>query len=153
MLEGSVLISSQNENLITLIILVIFMENEGENIPLSEEDVGKVKMILNEKLFEDFEIHRHYFLSKFGDFVSDIPRHGIGLIELKEIYEKKDKIKRGFKRKTAKGYLYTICYDESRNVFVKVGYILDESPMKIFSAIRIFRNLEKSVNRKYGLSV
>ena len=85
MLEGSVLISSQNENLITLIILVIFMENEGENIPLSEEDVGKVKMILNEKLFEDFEIHRHYFLSKFGDFVSDIPRHGIGLIELKEI--------------------------------------------------------------------
>ncbi|MEK6859221.1 MAG: hypothetical protein AABX54_00250 [Nanoarchaeota archaeon] len=129
------------------------MENEGENILLSEEDIMRIKKILNEKRFEEFKIHKHYFRSKFGDAIIDIPRHGINLLELKDIYERKHQIKRGFKRKTDSGYLYTLCYDESKNVFVKVGYILDEEPQKIFSAMRIFRNLEGAVKRKYALSI
>ncbi len=32
------------------------MENEGENIPLSSNDVKKIKKFLSEKKFEDFQI-------------------------------------------------------------------------------------------------
>lgn len=129
------------------------MENQGENIPLTKEDVEKIKKILKEKKFEDFKIHKHYFRDKFVGTMGREPRHGISLEELKTIFEKKDQIKRGFKRKGKPNYLYTLCYDESKNVFVKIGYILDETPPKIFQAIRIYRNLERSVKRKYGLSM
>jgi len=132
---------------------MFLMENDGENILLTEEDIVRIKKILNEKKFEDFKIHKHYFRSKFGDSIMNIPRHEIGLEELKDIYDRKYQIKRGFKRKTNIGYLYTLCYDESKNVFVKVGYILDEEPQKIFSAMRIFRNLDGAVKRKYALSI
>ena len=128
------------------------MENEGENIPLSEEDIKKIKKILSENKFENFKIHGYYFRDKFIGISSDEPRHGITLEELKAIFERKDQIKRGFKRKTVKGYLYTLCYEESKNVFVKIGYIFDEHPIKIFTAMRIFRNLERAVKRRYGLS-
>src|SRR3989344_8898452 len=106
------------------------MENEGENIPLSDEDVKKVKRILSEKKFEDFQIHNHYFRDKFFGNLGKEPRHGISLQELKQIFERKHQIKRGFKRKGKLNYLYTICYEESTNVFVKIGYIFDETPLK-----------------------
>ena len=129
------------------------MENYGENIPLSQEDIKDIKKILSEKKFEDFKIQKHYFREKFsGAFISE-PRHGIEINELKEIFNRKHQIKRGFKRKTKKGYIHTLCYEESTNVFVKIGYIFDENPPKIFTAIRIFRNLERAVKRKYGLSI
>ncbi len=128
------------------------MENEGENIPLTTDDVKKIKKILSEKKIEDFQIHKHYFRDKFVRTFGKEPRHGISLEELKQIFERKHQIKRGFKRKGKPNYLYTICYEESTNVFVKVGYILDETPPKIFQAIRIYRNLERAVKRNYGLS-
>jgi len=127
-------------------------EIEGENIPLSVEDLRKIKKILSEKIFEDFEIHKHYFRDKLTNIIGKEPRHGISLDELKNIFERKHQIKKGFKRKGKPNYLYTLCYEESKNIFVKVGYILDEDPPKIFQAIRIYRNLEKAVKRKYGLS-
>jgi len=127
-------------------------EIEGENILLTPEDLRKIKKILSEKEFKDFKIHKHYFRDKFTGTVGKEPRHGIPLDELKKIFERKHQIKRGFKRKGKQNYLYTLCYEESRNVFVKVGYIFDETPPKIFQAIRIYRNLEKAVKRRYGLS-
>jgi hypothetical protein len=129
------------------------MENDSENIFLSDEDIKNIKKILSEKKFEDFKFHRHYFRDKFLSIDTEVPRHGIEIEELKKIFEKKEQIKRGFKRKIGNDYLYTLCYEESKNVFVKVGYILNEEPPKIFLAIRIFRNLEKAVKRKYGLSI
>lgn len=129
------------------------MENDGENIQLSEEDIENIKKILSNKKFEDFSIHKHYFREKFSNIETDAPRHGIEIDELKRIFENKDHIKRGFKRKINNSYLYTLCYEESKNVFVKVGYIFDEEPPKIFLAIRIYRNLENAVKRKYGLSI
>ncbi|MDP3027681.1 MAG: hypothetical protein Q8N63_08300 [Nanoarchaeota archaeon] len=129
------------------------MENEGDNIPLSEEDLKRIRKILSENKFEDFKIQDYYFRDKFTGISSKEPRHGISLDELKKIFESKDNIKRGFKRKTERGYLYTLCYEESKNVFVKVGYIFDEEPLKIFTAMRIFRNLERAIKRRYGLSI
>lgn len=129
------------------------MENDGENILLTEHDIKNIKKILSNKKFEDFSIHKHYFREKFSNIEIDVPRHGIEIDELKKIFENKDNIKRGFKRKINNSYLYTLCYEESKNVFVKIGYIFDEEPPKIFLAIRIFRNLENAVKRKYGLSI
>ncbi len=126
---------------------------EGENIVLSEDEIIKIKKILSELKFEDFKIHKYYFRDKFTQSYNSEPRHGIGLEELKGIFYRKSIIKRGFKRKTAKGNTYTLCYEESKNVFVKISYIFDENPPKIFSAMRIYRNLERAVKRKYGLSI
>src|SRR3989344_5231776 len=103
------------------------MENEGENISLSDEDEKKIKKILLEKKFEDFQIHKYYFRDKFTGTIGKEPRHGISLEELKQIFERKHQIKRGFKRKGKPNYLYTICYEESTNVFVKIVYIFDEN--------------------------
>ncbi|MBS3093529.1 hypothetical protein J4456_03035 [Candidatus Pacearchaeota archaeon] len=72
--------------------------DEGENIPLSEEDVTKIKKALSEKKFEDFKMHDHYFRDKFSNVVIKIPRHGISLQELKKVFEKKESIKRDFKK-------------------------------------------------------
>lgn len=127
--------------------------DDGENIPLSEEDIKKIKKILSEKKFEDFKINNHYFRDKFTNVIIKVPRHGIPLTELKKIFERKELIKRGFKRKKGNIFIYTICYEESKNVYVKVGYIFDKSTPEIFVAIRIYRNLEKSIKRKYGLSL
>src|SRR3989344_6622727 len=113
------------------------MENEGENIPLTEDDVKKIRGALEKNKFEDFKIHPHYFRDKFGGSIGEEPRHGISLEELKKIFDRKNQIKRGFKRKGKPSYIYTICYEESKNVFVKIGYIFDEKPLKIFQAIRI----------------
>lgn len=129
------------------------MENEGENIPLSEEDINLIRKILSERKFEDFAIHKHYFRDKFIGISSEEPRHGINLDELKKIFERKDLIKRGFKRKNVDRYIYTLCYEESKNVFVKIGYMFNEEPPKIFLAMRIYRNLENAVKRRYGLSI
>ncbi len=145
--------SSFNVNFYKSTNCINIIENEGENIPLSEEDLKRIKKILSENKFEDFKIHNYYFRDKFIGISSKEPRHGISLDELKKIFERKDQIKRGFKRKTGKGYLYTLCYEESKNVFVKIGYIFDEDPLKIFTAMRIFRNLEGAVKRRYGLSL
>lgn len=122
-------------------------------LPLTKEDIEKITQVLSEKRFEDFKIHKHYFRDKFTGVITRIPRHGIELKELQEIFQNKHQIKRGFKRKTNKGYIYTLCYDESTNVFVKIGYIFDEQPPRIFLAMRVFRNLERAVKRKYGLTI
>ena len=129
------------------------MESYQENIPLTKEDIKKIRKILKETRFGDFEIHRHFFRDKFVGMIGKEPRHNIDLEELKKIHSKPELVNRGFKRKAKKGYMYTLCYQESKNVFVKVGYLFDEKPMKIFLAIRIYRNLEKAVKRKYGLSL
>ncbi len=126
---------------------------ESDDTQLTEKDIKKIKKILKSKKFEDFEIHSYYFRDKFTGTLSRTPRHDIELKELKKIYEKQNLIKRGFKRKGKRGYKYTLCYDESKNVFVKVCYLFDENPMKIFNAFRIFRNLENTVLKKYGLKI
>jgi len=128
------------------------MEKEGENISLSDIDIEKIKKILSEKKFENFKIHKYYFRGKFTGVIEEDPRHGISLEELKKIFENKQQIKRGFKRKTKQGFLYTLCYEENKNSFVKIGYILNNS-LEIFSAIRIYRNLENAVKIKYKLSI
>jgi len=125
------------------------MEKEGENIPLSGEDKLKIKRILFEKNFEDFKIHKHYFRDKFSDVFIKIPRHGIELSELKGIFNKKHQIEKAFKRKTNKGYLYTLCYKESETVFVKIGYLFNKDPLEIFQAIRIFRRLDNAVKNEF----
>src|SRR3989344_6751109 len=102
-------------------------EKEGENILLSEEDTKKIKKLLSERKFDDFKIHKYYFRDKFTGTLGKEPRHGISLEELKQIFERKHQIKRGFKRKGKPNYLYTICYEESKNVFVKIVYIFDEN--------------------------
>jgi hypothetical protein len=123
------------------------------DIPLTKEDINKITQTLSEKRFEDFKIHPHYFREKFSRVTTSIPRHNIELDELKIIFQNKQDIKRGFKRKTQKGYIYTLCYDESTNVFVKIGYIFDEQPPKIFLAMRVFRNLERAIKRRYGIII
>ncbi len=128
------------------------MEKEGENIPLLEEDKLKIKRILLEKKFENFKIHKHYFRDKYTGVFIKIPRHGIELSELKEIFNKKHQIKKAFKRKTNPGYLFTLCYKENETVFVKIVYIF-EKQIQIFSAIRVYRDLNKSVQEEYDFSL
>ena len=128
------------------------MEYE-ENIPLTKEDLEKIKRILKGKKFEEFEIHPHFYRNKFTGMLNKTARHNIDLEELKKIYEKRDTIKKGFKRKGKKGNKYTLCYEESTNIFVKIGYLLDENPPKIFQAMRIYRKLEKAVSKRYGISI
>jgi len=128
------------------------MKNE-EDIPLTKEDIKKIKKILKNTKFEEFKIHSHYYRDKFTGEIGKTPRHGIDLIELKKIYEKPENIKRGLKREGNKTHKYTLSYHESTNVFVKIFYLFDEKPMKIFNAMRIFRNLEKAILKKYGLRI
>ena len=122
------------------------MEYE-ENIPLTKEDLEKIKKILKTKRFEDFKIHRHYWLN---DIVG-LPRHDYGLVDLKELFDKTELLTHGFKRKLKKSFGYTLIYKISKNQFVKVCYFFDEVPVGIFNAIPIKRNLEKAILRKYGL--
>ena len=128
------------------------MEKEGESIPLSDEDKLKIEKIFSENNLEDFKIHNHYFRDKYTGVITKLPRHGIELNELKKIFDKKHSIKKGFKIKTSKGFLYTLCYKESEYIFVKIIYIFSE-PLYIFSAMRIYRNLDKTINEKYNFSL
>lgn len=124
------------------------MEYE-ENIPLTKEDLEKIKKILKNENFQDLEIHKHYWL----DGIIDIPRHGFSVDELKSLYNKTEQITSGFKRKLKKGFGYTLTYKISTNKFVKICYFFDEFPVKIFNAIPIPRNLEKAVPKRYGLRI
>jgi hypothetical protein len=127
------------------------MEKEGENIPLSSEDIAKIRKIFSEKRFEDFKIHHYYLREKYTGVLTRMPRHGIELSELKEMYNKKYLITKGFKRKTQNGYLYTLCYKESEHMFVKIIYILDT--LHIFSAMRVYRKLDDAIEEKYTISI
>ncbi len=125
------------------------MGNYNENIPLTKEDLEKIKNILTNKKFEDFKIHRHYWISG----IEGLPRHGFELKELKQLFNKTELITHGFKRKFGKDFGYTLIYEISKNQFVKICYFLDKQPMKIFNAIPINRNLEKAVSKRYGLRI
>jgi len=123
--------------------------NYQENVLLSKEDLIKIRKILKNKEFEDFKIHKHYWLNG----IEGIPRHGFNLDELKKLFSKTELITHGFKRKSVRGFGYTLIYKISTNRFLKVCYFLDEIPIKIFNAIPISRNLEKAVPRRYGLRI
>jgi len=125
------------------------MENYEENIPLAKEDLEKIKKILKNKKFEELKIHGHYWLKR----TRGIPRHGFNLDELKKLFNKMELIKYGFKRKFMSGFGYTLLYKISTNKFVKICYFFDESPIKIFNAIPINRNLEKAVSKRYCLRI
>lgn len=125
------------------------MEDYKENIPLTKEDIGKIKKILKNKKFTELKMHRHYW---FNGIVG-LPRHGFNQKELKQIFNKTKLITHGFKRKLKHGFGYTLIYKISKNKFVKICYFFDESPIKIFNAIPINRNLEKSLLKTYGLRI
>lgn len=129
------------------------MKEYEENIPLTKEELKKIIEIFKDKKFEEFEIHPHFYRDKFTNMLEKEPRHNVDLQELKKIYEKPELIINGFKRKGDSGYKYTLNYKESTHIFVKIGYFLDEMPMKIFQAIRIFRNLEKNILKRYGIHI
>jgi len=120
-----------------------------EDIPLSEEDIKRIKEILLNLKFDSFQIHPHYWLNG----IKGIPRHGFELEKLKELFNKVDLIEKGFKRKSKSGFSYTLIYKISRNYFVKISYFFDERPMKIFNAIPINRSLDKAVSKRYGLRI
>lgn len=124
------------------------MEYE-DNIPLTSEDLERVRGILKSKDFLDFEIHRHYWLNG----IVDLPRHGFNLNDLRNLFNKTELITRGFKRHLRDSFGYTLFYKISKNKFVKICYFFDESPIKIFNAIPLNRNLEKSVPKRYGLRI
>jgi hypothetical protein len=124
------------------------MEYE-ENIPLTKEDLERIKNILKNKKFEEFEIHKHYWLNN----IIGLPRHGFDLNKLEDLYFKIDLITHGFKRKLGMSFGYTLFYKISTNQFVKICYFFDESPIRIFNAISIPRNLEKAVPKRYGLRI
>lgn len=124
------------------------MEYE-ENIPLTKEDLKKIRNILKNKKFQELEIHRHYWLNG----IIDIPRHGFDLADLKNLYPRIESISYGFKRKLGCNFGYTLFYKISTNKYVKVCYFFDELPIKIFNAIPISRNLEKAVAKRYGIRI
>lgn len=120
-----------------------------EDIPLSEEEINKIKDILGKKNFEDFKIHSHYWFKG----IEGMPRHGFDIDNLRLIFNKTDLITHGFKRKSSKGFGYTLIYKKSKHSFIKICYFFDEIPVKIFNAIPINRNLDKAVSKKYGLRI
>jgi len=120
-----------------------------EDIPLTKEDLDRIKDILKNKRFEEFKIHPHYWLNG----IIGIPRHGFDLDELKRLFNKTKLITHGFKRKFISGFGYTLIYKISTNRFVKICYFFDESPLKIFNAIPVNRNLEKAISKRYGFRV
>ena len=124
------------------------MGQPEQDIPLSREDWQKIKEIFKNTKFEDFEMHPHYWYQG----ITGIPRHGVELNKVKEIFNKTGLIRRGFKRKSTRGFSYTLFYKEGNNAFTKICYFFDEKPMKIFNAFQINRNLERAVLRRYGLS-
>jgi len=124
------------------------MEYE-EDILLTKEELEKIKKILENKKFEELIIHKHYWLNG----IVDIPRHGFELDSLKDIYNKIELITHGFKRKLKYGFGYTLSYKISKNKFVKICYFFDESPIKIFNAIPVMRNLEKALLKRYGIRI
>ena len=125
------------------------MRNYENNILLTKKDLEKIRRILKNKKFEEFEIHPYYYRNKF---IGKQPRHGISIQELKRIYSKPESIVRGFKRKMMRGFGYTLIYKISTNMFMKICYLFDES-LRIFNAILIKTNLEKSVSKRYGLRI
>ncbi len=125
------------------------MGNYENNIPLTKKDLEKIRRILKNKKFEEFEIHPYYYRGKFTGKQS---RHGISIQELKKIYEKPESIVSGFKRKMMRGFGYTLIYKISTNMFMKICYLLNDS-LRIFNAIPIKTNLEKSVPKRYGLRI
>ncbi len=125
------------------------MENYNENILLTKEDLEKIKNTLKNKKFEDFKIHKHYW---FNGIVG-IPRHGFEISELSKLFDKTEFITHGFKRKYSLSFGYTLIYKISVNSFVKICYFLDESPMKIYNAIPLKRNLEKAILKRYAIKI
>ena len=120
-----------------------------EDIPLSKEDIRRIKDILQNSQFDSFQIHPHYWLNG----IKGIPRHGFELEQLRKIFNQINLIEKGFKRKSKNGFSYTLIYKISRNSFVKVSYFFDERLIKIFNAIPINRNLDKAVSKRYGLRI
>jgi hypothetical protein len=129
------------------------MSIEEKDIVLTREDIEKIKKTLLQTKFEDFNINSYFYRDKFTGTLSSVPRHNMNLEEVRKIYNDTDSIKYGFKRKNQRGYTYTLCYDESKNIFVKIGYLFDKEPKEIFMAMRIFRKLEKAILKRYGLRI
>ncbi len=125
------------------------MGNYEKNIPLTKEDLEKIKKVLTNINFEEIKIHKHYWLSG----IDGLPKHGFELKELKQLFNKTELITHGFKRRLGNNFGYTLIYEISKNRFVKICYFLDEFPIKIFNAIPINRNLEKAVSKRYGLRI
>ena len=105
------------------------MSIEETDIILTREDIEKIKKILLQTKFEDFMINNYFYRDKFTGTLSSVPRHNMGLEEVKKIYNNTSAIKYGFKRKKDKGYTYTLCYDVSTNIFVKIGFLFDKEIM------------------------
>ena len=120
-----------------------------ENIPLTKEDLEKIKKILENKKFKELKIHKHYWLNG----IEGIPRHGFNLDELNNLYNKTELITHGFKRNLEYGFGYTLFYKISKNKFVKICYFFDDSPVQVFNAIPISRNLEYAVPKRYGIVI
>ena len=49
------------------------------------------------------------------------------------------------------GHNYTMCYYQTESSFIKIIYLFDKKPVEILNAIKINRNLENAVKRKYGI--
>ena len=123
------------------------MQEVEQDIILSEKEILRIKEILENNKFENFKIHKHYWLNG----IVGMPRHGIKLEKIKTIFNKTKTISRIFKRKLKQGFAYTLFYKLSNKSFMKICYFFDEKPIKIFNAILNHRNLEKAVLKKYGL--
>ena len=126
------------------------MEDYRENIPLTKEEVERIKDIFAIVPFDKLKINEYFHRPHLSDY-SVVGRHGVSIEEVKQLYGKPHLITRGFKREGKKGYNYTMCYYKTESSFIKVIYLFDNKPVEVLNAMKIDRNLERSVKRKYGI--
>lgn len=125
------------------------MKEVEKDIPLTKEDIEKIKNILKTMKFYDFKINRHYWI----EGIKDWPRHGVELEKIKNIFNKTELITMAFKRNSEKGFCYTLHYKLTEFSYIKICYFFDKEPIEIFNAILIDRNLDKAVLEKYQINL
>ena len=87
------------------------MNSYEENIPLTQEEISKIRIIFSQVSFDQLKINKYFFKPHLSDY-SENSRHGFTVEEVKKFYAQPQLISRGFKRKSKTGYQYTLCYQK-----------------------------------------
>ncbi len=114
-----------------------------EDVLLDKKERDKITDILRSTKFEDFEIHTHFY-NNHG-----LPRHGVDLNKVKEIYYQFDKIIAIQRRSGNNRFKYCVIYKFSKGTSYYLLFFLDEKPRKLFNAYHSGKNVEKRLIRKY----
>src|SRR3989344_7723211 len=117
------------------------MGNDEIDIPLSKEEEREKIDFLKTKRFEDFMIHRYYYMDSYI-------KHAVELDKIKEVYPQFDKIIKVFKRPSKKGFKYSFIYNLEETKSLILCFYLDDIPQKFFIDYFDYTKQERKIKKK-----